>query len=279
MTEMMKENMIQPSITISLLPANPRAPFVLGPDLHSSMELAAKIGYPAFELFPPNCEAIDIPNIRKWSQELGLSLSTIGTGGGWVTNQWSLIDPDPAIRQSALDYITRIMEMAAELEASAIVGSMQGRCGGRERASCVNLLGEQLTKLATVAQRIGRPLYYEPLNRYETDLFCTLAETASFLAGLPSDLKILADLFHCNIEETDTAQAILDAGKRVGHVHFVDSNRQVPGRGHTDFKPIVQALKEIQFQGFMAIEAFPLPDSETAARQALQQFELLVGRS
>jgi hypothetical protein len=111
----------------------------------------------------------------------------------------TLIDPDPQIRRQARDYIAEVIERAAARGATAIIGSMQGRVGTRDRAECLSLLGEQLTDLAQVAAACGKSLFYEPLNRYETDLFNDLDSTAAFLAnGLPSNLQILADLHLSN---------------------------------------------------------------------------------
>lgn len=266
--------MIQPSVTVSLLPNSPRAPFLLGPNLAEAVATAAELGYPALELFPPNLDAIDVPVLKELIQTHRIQLSTIGTGGGWVTQQLTLIDSDPTIRERAKNYIAEVIRRAAELGGSAIIGSMQGRCGTRDRRECLDVLRDQLGDLAEVAAGCGRPLFYEPLNRYETDLFNTLGDTAEFLnGGLPQNLKILADLFHMNIEETCTATAVRLAGSRIGHVHFVDSNRQVPGRGQTDFAPIAEAFRSIGYQGYMAVEAFPQPNQREAAETALASFQ------
>ena len=39
-------------------------------------------------------------------------------------------------------------------------------------------------------------------------------------------------------------------GNKLNHCHIADSNRAAPGTGHTDFKPILQALKDINFFQF-----------------------------
>jgi sugar phosphate isomerase/epimerase len=40
-------------------------------------------------------------------------------------------------------------------------------------------------------------------------------------------------------------------------VHVADSTRSAPGEGHTDFAPIVDALVEIDYRGFLAMEILP----------------------
>jgi sugar phosphate isomerase/epimerase len=56
------------------------------------------------------------------------------------------------------------------------------------------------------------------------------------------------------------------------HVHFADSNRRPVGNGHADFHTVAQALKEINYKGFVSAEAFPYPNSKDAATQTIQSF-------
>src|SRR5690606_467271 len=110
-------------------------------------------------------------------------------------------------------------------------------------------------------------------NRYETNLLNTLESASGFLDknGL-ENVKLLADLFHMNIEEDNLAQAIRDYGKYSGHMHFADSNRRPMGFGHTDMVPIAEALKEIGYSGYVSAEAFPYPNPDAAAEQTIQEF-------
>ena len=106
-----------------------------------------------------------------------------------------------------------------------------------------------------------------------------LVPAAEFLdaRGL-SNVVLLADLFHMNIEERDIAAALRDAAARVGHIHWADSNRQAMGFGHADPVPIMAALREISYNGYLSAEIFPLPDPDTAARQTLSSIRNLVSR-
>ena len=91
------------------------------------------------------------------------------------------------------------------------------------------------------------------------------------------NVKLLADLFHMNIEETDPAQSILACPGSIGHLHFVDSNRRAAGLGHTDYAPIAQALSATGFDGFASAEAFPLPDARTAAEMTIKAYRRYLG--
>jgi sugar phosphate isomerase/epimerase len=82
----------------------------------------------------------------------------------------------------------------------------------------------------------------------------------------------LADLFHMNIEEADSAAALREAGPLIGHVHFADSNRRAIGMGQTRVAPVIAALRAIGYSGYLSAEIFPLPDPVAAARQTIAAF-------
>src|SRR5204863_1125867 len=87
------------------------------------------------------------------------------------------------------------------------------------------------------------------------------------------NVRLLADLFHMNIEEADIAEALKQAGSAVGHVHFVDSNRRPAGNGHLDYVPIIAALRGIGYSGYLSAEALAWPDSLAAAKQTIQTYQ------
>ena len=151
---------------------------------------------------------------------------------------------------------------------------MQGRHGdGVDRVSAIGYLGDALAELGDHARQYGAPLLYEPLNRYETNLVCTIQDGVDLLqASSANNAKLLADLFHMNIEEVDLADAIRVGAGHIGHIHFADSNRQAAGSGHTDFRPIAQALRDIGYAGYASAEVFALPDSDRAAQNTIDSF-------
>ncbi|HEV3385980.1 MAG TPA: sugar phosphate isomerase/epimerase family protein, partial [Gemmata sp.] len=241
-------------------------------DLASGCKKAKELGFDAVEVFPPGPEAIDSAMLGALLDDNGLSLAAIGTGAGWVKHKLTLTSPDEATREKSISFIRSIMELAAQFEAPAIIGSMQGRAADNvSKPTALRYLGNALFKLDECATDLGVMLLYEPLNRYETNLINTLAEGVQFLKGMSAqNVKLLADLYHMNIEETNLANALHEAGPYVGHIHFADSNRKAAGLGHTDFTTIIAALKEIGYEGYLSAEVYPLPDSDSAAKQTIE---------
>ena len=117
------------------------------------------------------------------------------------------------------------------------------------------LLDTILPAIGAVAADHGVTLVMEPLNRYETHFLNTLAHGAALCqrAHHPS-VRVMADFFHMHVEEADVAASLADNLAYVSHVHLADSNRDLPGRGHTDFAPAFRVLKQRGFSGAFALE-------------------------
>lgn len=256
------------AVTISLVPEAKAGPFVFHDDLPAACRSAKELGFDAIELFAPGPDAVPVVELRKLLTDHGLSLAAVGTGAGWVRHKLTLTSADAAVREKAVEFVRSMIDYGGNIGAPAIIGSMQGRWGdGTDKESATGYLADAL-------QRLGdRALLYEPLNRYETNFATRLEDGVALLkrVGRPN-VKLLADLFHMNIEETDLADAIRAAGPHVGHVHLADSNRRPAGFGHTDFAPVATALREIGFAGYVSAEAFPYPDSHGAAEATIRTF-------
>jgi sugar phosphate isomerase/epimerase len=262
------------AVTVSLVPEARGGPFVFWDDLDAAMKSTAELGFNAIEIFAPDVETVAPSTIRPLLQKYKLKLAALGTGAGWVKHKLRLTAPDADERKRAIAFVRSIIDAAGEHGGTTIVGSMQGRWGdGVEKEACLALLADALKELADHAKKQGVPLIYEPLNRYETNLVNDVAAGVKLIQQSGSDnIKLLADLFHMNIEEADIARAIRAGGHHIGHVHLADSNRRPAGLGHTNFAPIAEALRQIGYTGYISAEALPYPDSATAARHTIEAF-------
>ena len=214
-------------------------------DAAAAFAEAKELGFDAVEVFGPSGSVLDDLKLPSMSARYGLSVAAVGTGAGAVIHGWTLSAKDAGVRSQAIDFVKAIIDAGAAVQAPAIIGSMQGRHDkGESQEEARRRLGDALQTLAAHAAGAGVDLLIEPLNRYESNLLNHVEESAQWAGGLGcSNLKILADLFHMNIEEVDVAAALRGAGASVGHVHYVDSNRRATGMGHTDFAPIADTLK------------------------------------
>ena len=266
------------AITISLVAEARGGPFVFWDDLTTGFAAAARHGFDAVEIFAPAANAVPIGLTRELMERHSQKVAALGTGAGWLKHKLRLTDPDPAVRARAREFIYGIVNLGGYLGAPAIIGSMQGRWEGAvSREQALDWLAEELQALSERAAAHGQVLLYEPLNRYETNLFNRNADAVEFVTarGL-KHVKLLCDLYHMNIEEQNPAESLRETGALIGHVHFADSNRRAIGLGHTDIGPIAAALRDSEFAGYLSAEILPLPDAETAAAQTMVSFRKLV---
>ena len=113
-------------------------------------------------------------------------------------------------------------------------------------------------------------LVIEPVNRYEINFINSLEEAAALLdATGASNLALMGDVFHMNIEDRTIGGELERFGPRVAYIHLADSNRLAPGEGHLDFDGIFSSLRRIGFDGWASVEILPRPDPDTAAARAI----------
>jgi len=266
-------------IALTATPAQVRcAPILLRGDLAGAFRTAAELGCAGLEVHLRYPSDVQAGQLKRWISDYGLAVPTIGTGMAATLDGLTLAHPDPAIRRQALERLRAHVDLAAEIGSAVTIGSVSGRLGLEEpersqrRAAALDALAE----LCRYAHACSVTILLEPLNRYECDYLNTVADVLNVAeeVGAPN-LKLLADTFHMNIEETDIAAALAAAGPRLGHVHLADSNRQAPGRGHLDFAPVLASLARSGYRGFLSFEILPVPDPLTAAQQGIRTVQAL----
>ena len=114
---------------------------------------------------------------------------------------------------------------------------------------------ESIREGGEYAASVGVDVALEPWNRYETYFLNRLDQAVELWreTGLRNG-GVMGDTFHMNIEEASIPDALRAAKGLLSHVHLADSNRAVAGRGHTDFRPILRALLDIEYDGYLSFE-------------------------
>jgi sugar phosphate isomerase/epimerase len=194
-------------------------------------------------------------------------------------------DIQPEERQDAIANIKSQLSIIAELGGSGVVTPasygkfsrvLPSRTTGRSAAEDREILAAALRELGEHAASEGVVVFVEPLNRYEDSMVNSLADAAGLCAqAAVSSVKVMADLYHMNIEEADPLEAITAFGPQIAHLHIADSNRQEPGAGHTDFARIFEALRAVSYDAFVALECRPAQAPLAALRDTARLFERL----
>ena len=177
-------------------------------------------------------------------------------------------------QEASLAYIQQSIDIMATLGASTLAGPVYSAVGRAEfvpepsREAQWRLVVENLKQACGYAERQGKKIAIEPLNRFETDFINTCGQALRMVEDVGSPaLSVHLDTFHMNIEEKDPARAILQADQKLGHFHACGSDRGTPGNDHTDWESIAAALKKIGYQKHVVIESFT-PDVLVIAKAA-----------
>lgn len=232
---------------------------------------AAQLGYDGIEIMVRDPATLDWQAIKNILQSTTLEVPQVVTGELFGTDGLALVTPDTELYQRALARTRSVIDFAAWLGAMVNIGRLRGRLDSFNGGSSVWDIGvERLEQIANYASLQGVKITLEPINRYETDFILTAAEGLRFIADLRCDnVGLMLDLFHMNIEEVSIEAALRLAGNSLWHVHMADSNRNFPGSGHIQYRPIFTTLKEMGYQGYISAELRPLPDPDTAAQKTI----------
>lgn len=246
---------------------------------------AARIGFDGVELSLLGIGPDKAARLREAAAASGVAL-TCSTGLGPGEDPSSA---DPAVRAKAREALARAIETAAAMGSSGLAGVVAASWGVFDPANKTDRAKRSAETLGQMQDHLaqhGVTLGIEGLNRFESDLTSTAAETCEIArASGAANVGVLLDSFHMNIEEKDPPAALRAAGDTLVHYHVSDNDRGVPGSGRYDFTADAQALKDIGYRGWIVAEMFVRasrptsadlniwrdiePDADTAAEQAL----------
>lgn len=248
--------------------------------LRETFQRLKKYGYDGVELMAEP-RHYDVAEINALCREFGLKVLSLAGMYPWPTEDRDLANPDPEVRKRAVGYLKECVDFAVAVGAPLIIvvpaaitrtaplGQFKSEEEWMEAAEREwNFAVESVRSAATYAEKKGILLAIEPINRYESFLVNSAEHGLRFISEVGSEaVRLHLDTFHMNIEEKDPPGAIRKAGELLVNFHVADSNREAVGRGHIDFRAIVKALKDINYQWTLALEPLPpVPDPYIASR-------------
>ena len=247
-------------------------------DFEANVARIASYGYHGVELAIRDPRLVDAEELAAVTTRYGLEVPAIGTGQAWGEERLSFTSDDPAVRRAAVARVQSHVPLARRLGALIILGLIRGITpSGQSHQQSMAYLVAALQECAAAAD--GVRFVLEPLNRYETDLIHTVDQGLELIERVgASNLGLLLDTFHMNIEEPSIEASIRAAGDRIFHFHVADSNRWYPGAGHLDFGSILSVLCDTGYTGYVSGEFMPMPDADTGARRAIQHLRSVMNR-
>ncbi len=230
---------------------------------------------------PRNLTEREAGRIGRIATETGLEV---------VGFHWLLVKPDglhlttmdDAVRSGTADFAKRLARLCAAMGGKIMVwGSPKQRNleDHWDYDNAVNRAVEVLRQVGEVCSEVGLTVAMEPLGPSETNFLNTAEETIRLIEKVDHPaIRLHLDVKAMSAEEKPIPQIIRESAGHLVHFHANDPNRRGPGFGEVKFEPIAEALKEINYGGYVSVEVFDYsPDPETIARESLAYLQKTFG--
>lgn len=251
-----------------------------------AFEYAVKLGYTAVEFAPFTIDknVYDITpdmrkEVRRWVEEAGLEV----VGLHWLlafTEGLYLTTPEADVRRKTSDYLAELARLCRDLGGSIMVlGSPVQRnlLPGVSHAQAVELAADTIRGAIDVITECGVTLAIEPLGREEGDFLNTAEQGVELIKLVNSpNCRLHLDVKAMSDEEKSIPDIIRECKDYVAHFHANDPNRRGPGMGDVDFVPIFEALRDIDYQGWVSVEVFDYePGVKTLASDSIEYMQMI----
>lgn len=239
-----------------------------GADYLKYVEKVKRLGFDILEISCAGLKDVPEEEIRKLkacADEYQIEL----TGGYGPKPSEDIASPDPEVAANALRFWQDTFPVLKQLGIRLVGGGLYSYwpadySGTVDKAGDLERSITNMRKLAALAAEYDITLGMEVLNRHEGYLINSAKECVDYVNAVGADnVKIMLDTYHMNMEEDDFAEAILTAGKKLGHFHVGENNRKLPGQGHMiPWEKIGQALKTVGYEGTVVMEPFVIHGGE-----------------
>lgn len=234
------------------------------------LPLIKEKGFDSIEIPLFRLEGFNAAAVRRDTEALGLECTVASA----FIQGISPISEDAATRAHAIRHLKNLIEATAEAGGKILAGPMYSPVGylpGRRRTSDEwKYAVDGLQQLGDTLAANCVTLAVEPLNRFETYFLNTAADAVALCDQVNhTNVGILFDTFHANIEEKDIGAGIRTVQKHLRHMHTCENDRGIPGSGHVEWPGVFQALRDIHYDGSLTIESFGFNIGDISAAAAI----------
>lgn len=172
-----------------------------------------------------------------------------------------LTSAEVSVRRQAQDHVRRLIDFSHACGALKLSGPIHGDLSVPASQPSSDddrhRLIDSYLELRTDLQQAAIPFSIEPLNRYQSSLLNTLEQVAEVCTAIDlSNVGILADLFHANLEQGNLYQDLTSYLHQTTHVHLCGANRGPIGQCHLDWTRLTDWLRAFPAGMMVSIETF-----------------------
>jgi fructoselysine 3-epimerase len=255
--------------------------------IEETIKRIARIGYDGIEIgaaaphaYPSHLNKDRRKAIKKVLDDHGIAVSSMlpAPGGGPGFN---VASPLPEERREAVDQYKQVIELCSDLGGPTVMYIAGWQIYGTPRIQNWDWSREALTEIAKTATDFGVQLVVEP-----TPTDSNLVESCDHAIEMmeqvgAKNVGLMFDTQHAYYRNEVPTDYVYRMGKNLRHIHLSELGRGAPGTGPGDFVGIVSALREIDYQGYLALEiGFNRRNVEPdlVARQAYEYLKPLVSQ-
>ncbi|MCB1495836.1 MAG: sugar phosphate isomerase/epimerase [Bauldia sp.] len=228
--------------------------------LDETIRRLARIGYDGIEIgaaaphaYPDYLDDAARAGIRRHLDDNGIAVSSMlpAPGGGPGFN---VASPLAAERDAAIDQYRKVARLCADLGGKTLLYVAGWQVFGTPAEQAWDWTRDALTDVAAYADDLGVTVVVEP-----TSADSNLVETCDGALRLMREsgrrnVKVMFDTYHCLYRNEVPTDYVCRMGRDLGHVHLADVARSAPGDGKVDYPALIDALREVGFDGYLTME-------------------------
>jgi len=258
-----------------------------GWNLRDVFRYVSGLGYEGIEIAPFTISD-DVRKIgsneRREIKESASSygLKVVGTHWLLVTPKGlHLTHPDENVRWLTEQYLFELVKFTDDIGGRILVfGSPNQRkvLTGVSYQQAWNYAKEIFYECSQFAKDFGATFAFEPLAKHLTNFINTAEEAIQLIKEVSHpNFKLHLDIFSMLDEGRPLPDTIKRSSEYLVHLHINDDNGLGPGFGNVDYRPMIKALEEINYGGFLSVEVFDFsPGPERIATVSLENLKKLL---
>lgn len=248
--------------------------------LLDGIRATAELNVDGIEFF--DWENNDLDEIVAASDDAGVSIAaTLSAGAGSTIEDCEVPAlTDPIHADTAIEDIERSIDVCEAVDCPTLIVTVGPDQDGFDRSTQFESIVEGLSSVAPHAENAGVTIVVEPLNTRvdHPGYFLTSSQEAFDVVSTVDSpcVKVLFDIYHQQITEGDVTRRLTENVEHVGHVHIADNpGRAEPGTGELNYKNILYALDEADYEGYVGYEFMPNTDPAAAVRHVTRITEAI----